>query len=105
MSQEAIQQPKSVPEPRVPLLSPQLSSYFIAGGLAGAASRTVVSPLERLKIIQYAPNAISTIRALTYSQDRSSLAGIPRASIKVYGKASLECGERRVSRVLCVVMA
>lgn len=26
--------------------------YFIAGGAAGAASRTVVSPLERLKIIQ-----------------------------------------------------
>jgi solute carrier family 25 phosphate transporter 23/24/25/41 len=26
-------------------------STFIAGGLAGAASRTVVSPLERLKII------------------------------------------------------
>ncbi|KAL1942666.1 hypothetical protein VTO73DRAFT_4906 [Trametes versicolor] len=33
-------------------LSPQLSSYFIAGGVAGAVSRTVVSPLERLKIIQ-----------------------------------------------------
>ncbi|KAJ9120613.1 hypothetical protein QFC22_002542 [Naganishia vaughanmartiniae] len=26
-------------------------TYFVAGGLAGAASRTVVSPLERLKII------------------------------------------------------
>ena len=33
-------------------LSPQIASYFIAGGVAGAASRTVVSPLERLKIIQ-----------------------------------------------------
>ncbi|KAI0793249.1 mitochondrial carrier domain-containing protein [Abortiporus biennis] len=32
--------------------SPQVTSYFIAGGCAGAASRTVVSPLERLKIIQ-----------------------------------------------------
>lgn len=105
MSQQAIQQPKSVPESRVPLLSPHLSSYFIAGGVAGAASRTVVSPLERLKIIQYAPNAISTIRALTYGKDRSSRAEIPRDSIKAYGKASLECGERRVSRVLCVVMA
>jgi len=31
---------------------PQISSYFIAGGVAGATSRTVVSPLERLKIIQ-----------------------------------------------------
>jgi solute carrier family 25 phosphate transporter 23/24/25/41 len=36
---------------RVPFLSPQTTSYFIAGGVAGAASRTVVSPLERLKII------------------------------------------------------
>ncbi|CAO1623007.1 unnamed protein product [Sympodiomycopsis kandeliae] len=31
--------------------SAYLISYFIAGGTAGAASRTVVSPLERLKII------------------------------------------------------
>ncbi|THH00895.1 hypothetical protein EW026_g1694 [Hermanssonia centrifuga] len=36
----------------IPFLSPQITSYFIAGGIAGAASRTVVSPLERLKIIQ-----------------------------------------------------
>lgn len=28
-----------------------LACYFIAGGAAGATSRTVVSPLERLKII------------------------------------------------------
>ncbi|KAH9892870.1 mitochondrial carrier [Cubamyces lactineus] len=45
----------SEPETKKPVgtwLSPQLSSYFIAGGIAGAASRTVVSPLERLKIIQ-----------------------------------------------------
>ena len=34
------------------VFSPQISSYFIAGGVAGAASRTVVSPLERIKIIQ-----------------------------------------------------
>ncbi|TFK74067.1 mitochondrial carrier [Pluteus cervinus] len=43
-------------------LSPEVASYFVArnfrtnvfaaGGFAGAASRTVVSPLERLKIIQ-----------------------------------------------------
>ena len=39
-------------KPATQWLSPQLSSYFIAGGIAGAASRTVVSPLERLKIIQ-----------------------------------------------------
>ncbi|TFY65892.1 hypothetical protein EVG20_g5196 [Dentipellis fragilis] len=34
------------------VFSPQVTTYFIAGGVAGAASRTVVSPLERLKIIQ-----------------------------------------------------
>lgn len=39
-------------------LSPQIASYFIAGGVAGAASRTVVSPLERLKIIQYVGHII-----------------------------------------------
>ncbi|CAE6419940.1 unnamed protein product [Rhizoctonia solani] len=36
---------------RIPFLSAQTASYFVAGGVAGAASRTVVSPLERLKII------------------------------------------------------
>lgn len=30
-----------------------LTRIHVAGGCAGAASRTVVSPLERLKIIQY----------------------------------------------------
>ncbi|KAN0107347.1 Mitochondrial carrier domain containing protein [Russula decolorans] len=43
--------PASKPPPE-PWLSSQVASYFIAGGVAGAASRTVVSPLERLKIIQ-----------------------------------------------------
>ncbi|KAF4621266.1 hypothetical protein D9613_000227 [Agrocybe pediades] len=33
-------------------VTPDVASYFIAGGCAGATSRTVVSPLERLKIIQ-----------------------------------------------------
>ncbi|KAF9010701.1 mitochondrial carrier domain-containing protein [Cyathus striatus] len=52
---------REVQQAQVPLPSkklffgflPQESvSYFISGGVAGAASRTVVSPLERLKIIQ-----------------------------------------------------
>ncbi|KAG8929452.1 hypothetical protein FRC02_005575 [Tulasnella sp. 418] len=40
------------PVKKEPIIPPHLASYFIAGGAAGAASRTVVSPLERLKIIQ-----------------------------------------------------
>jgi len=45
---------KPIAPPSVVLyfLSPEIASYFISGGCAGAASRTVVSPLERLKIIQ-----------------------------------------------------
>ncbi|PCH43717.1 mitochondrial carrier [Wolfiporia cocos MD-104 SS10] len=50
-AQSSTQSPDALPS-KQPFLSPQISSYFIAGGLAGAASRTVVSPLERLKIIQ-----------------------------------------------------
>lgn len=53
-------------KPATQWLSPQLSSYFIAGGVAGAASRTVVSPLERLKIIQYVacfPSSVSVADA------------------------------------------
>jgi len=43
-----------LPQPmkRNVFFTPEVTSYFIAGGCAGAASRTVVSPLERLKIIQ-----------------------------------------------------
>lgn len=52
--------PQADPESKQPIkynlfayASPEVLSYFVAGGVAGAASRTVVSPLERLKIIQY----------------------------------------------------
>ncbi|KAG6841031.1 hypothetical protein C0991_002493 [Blastosporella zonata] len=47
---EAAMQPAK--EPSTAFLTPEIVSFFIAGGCAGAASRTVVSPLERLKIIQ-----------------------------------------------------
>ncbi|KAJ7072350.1 mitochondrial carrier domain-containing protein [Mycena amicta] len=51
---------KQDPHPH-PLLSTPIVSYIIAGGLAGATSRTVVSPLERLKVIlQVQPRSSSS---------------------------------------------
>ncbi|THH30929.1 hypothetical protein EUX98_g3250 [Antrodiella citrinella] len=53
---QAVPAPQAIEKPKKPTfiqsLDPQIASYFIAGGCAGAVSRTVVSPLERLKIIQ-----------------------------------------------------
>ncbi|EJT97303.1 mitochondrial carrier, partial [Dacryopinax primogenitus] len=44
----------------------EILTFFIAGGCAGAASRTVVSPLERLKILQQVQPHQSG-RALAYT--------------------------------------
>ncbi|KAK0455442.1 mitochondrial carrier domain-containing protein [Desarmillaria tabescens] len=55
MTRDATQTTEAIQPVKVPKLTfftPEVTSYFIAGGCAGAASRTVVSPLERLKIIQ-----------------------------------------------------
>lgn len=50
------------------LSSAFLISYFVAGGAAGAASRTVVSPLERLKIImQVQPKTVEQGNRGAYS--------------------------------------
>ncbi|KAJ3512628.1 hypothetical protein NLJ89_g3414 [Agrocybe chaxingu] len=49
-AQAAIELP--IPRKTMFFVTPEVASYFVAGGCAGAASRTVVSPLERLKIIQ-----------------------------------------------------
>jgi len=54
LEHEAEQSELSVKRKVLVFFSPDVSAYFIAGGVAGAASRTVVSPLERLKIIQSA---------------------------------------------------
>jgi len=75
-----------------------VSSYFVAGGIAGAASRTVVSPLERLKIIQYVSLLWSRVSSLTAALiDKFSL-DIPASSTRECGKVSFACGGRKVSR-------
>lgn len=72
--------PLAPSKPSESWLSPQVSSYFIAGGFAGAASRTVVSPLERLKIIQYESSMV-----LAVESDRSPYRQVqPRNSGKQY---------------------
>lgn len=87
--------------PAEPWLSPQVSSYFIAGGFAGAASRTVVSPLERLKIIQYVsqrnPISGSPMVALVDRFNQGTLA----SSIRECGEVSFACGKRRGSGGSC----
>lgn len=57
-----MEHPKDCTSPRTPPISAsqadqsvQFYKNFIAGGIAGAISRTVVSPLERAKILFQVP--------------------------------------------------
>lgn len=82
--------------------SPEISSYFIAGGVAGAASRTVVSPLERLKIIQsvFIAHLIVTQIDSKFLTDKSSHRALIN-NTRAFGEALFECGEKKDSRVIC----
>lgn len=88
-----------------PFLSPQITSYFVAGGVAGAASRTVVSPLERLKIIQCVVFCDDKILKLviTGCSDKSSLRA--RSSTRESGRVWSVCGGKKASEASCEGMA
>jgi hypothetical protein len=84
--------------------SPEISSYFIAGGVAGAASRTVVSPLERLKIIQSVFIADPIVQTDSgNSTDKSSHRALI-CNTRAFGEALFECGGKKDSRVICEEM-
>lgn len=72
---------------------------YLAGGCAGAASRTVVSPLERLKIIQsvYFSHHIGSADHIWLAADKCNPVEAIR-SIRVYIAACFACGRRRDSK-------
>ena len=77
----------------------------IAGGCAGAASRTVVSPLERLKIIQSDATtfilavSLETKRFFYFFADKYNHGDLNR-NIRVFGGVCRECGRRRALKDL-----
>lgn len=68
-----------------------LMEFFIAGGLAGATSRTVVSPLERLKIIMCAPLDVARASAFLQSLTLSApLLGACRSRRQVQSSQTVQ---------------
>ncbi len=80
-------------------------SFFIylAGGFAGATSRTVVSPLERLKIIQYVYSFNLSIFfgfLIGFLLDKCNRE-VRIHLITVFGIVSYVCGVRKGSEGSC----
>lgn len=62
---KAVQSPVSLWTQCKDVLSSPSVKHFIAGGVAGAVSRTVVSPLERMKIIFQVCKSLPAMSSLT----------------------------------------
>ncbi|KAJ3763575.1 mitochondrial carrier domain-containing protein [Lentinula raphanica] len=73
-------------------ISPEVASYFVAGGCAGAASRTIVSPLERLKIIQ---------QVQPRSSDAQPYKGVWRSLVRMWKEEGLR-GYMRGNGINCL---
>ncbi|CAD6939863.1 unnamed protein product [Tilletia controversa] len=79
-----------------------MMSYFIAGGLAGAASRTVVSPLERLKILQQVQPAAS--RSAAGPGSSAAYSGVLQGLIKMWREEGFR-GFMRGNATNCIRIA
>lgn len=91
---------------------------FIAGGVAGAVSRTIVSPLERLKILYQVQSAgreeykLSVWKALVKMGREEGWRGFMRGNgtncIRIVPYSAVQFGSysfyKKVSRILCVYM-
>jgi len=78
-------------------------SYFVAGGLAGAASRTVVSPLERLKILQQVQPQ-STRSAVGGSRSGAAYSGVWQGLVKMWREEGFR-GYMRGNATNCIRIA
>ncbi|KAN0065434.1 hypothetical protein ACQY0O_001270 [Thecaphora frezii] len=101
----------SAPEQQQEASSPQSSSaflvsYFIAGGAAGATSRTVVSPLERLKIImQVQPHEKSRAGpALAAARGKGAYSGVWTGLVKMWKEEGF-AGFMRGNGINCLRIA
>ncbi|KAK0532245.1 hypothetical protein OC834_002674 [Tilletia horrida] len=76
-------------------------SYFVAGGAAGAASRTVVSPLERLKILQQVQPASTSASG---ARPRAAYSGVWQGLVKMWREEGFR-GYMRGNATNCIRIA
>lgn len=103
LSEQFIAEPYAIESPIIPLLTDMFPApgYFVAGGFAGAVSRTATAPLDRLKVFLIAQVGVSTdavnaaksgAPAKAAKQATLSLADACRALWRMGGMHSLFAG-------------
>lgn len=94
-------------------LSQAVVASFIAGGVAGAVSRTVVSPLERLKILLQVQNvgrdeykmSISKALGKMWREEgwRGMMAGNGTNCIRIVPYSAVQFGSYNIYKKVCLV--